>query len=315
MKTIQRQINVGIDISKQSLDVAIAETGEAFQVDNTAAGVRCLMRKLRAYAIIRIVVEATGRLERALLEQAVKHELPLVLVQLLWIRRYAGAKGLLAKTDDLDAMIMDQYGAQIEPDVRELPCEKILLIKDLLCRRRQLMRMRTQELNRCSIMPRVVQRSLKRVIKVLDSEVTKIESQLDKALDEVDHWHQRREVLLSAPGVGPQLMYTLLGELPELGQLTAKQISALVGVAPMNHDSGTWRGKRRIRGGRAQVRTVLYMATLSSTRHNPVIKAFYERLVVQGKHKKVALTACMRKFITILNAMVRDGTRWEEKYA
>ncbi len=315
MNTIQRQINVGIDISKQSLDVALAETGEVFQVDNTAAGIRSLVRKLRAYTIARIVVEATGRLERGLLEQAVKHELPLVVVQPLWIRRYAGARGMLAKTDELDAMAMAQYGAQIEPEVRELPCDKILLIKDLLCRRRQLMRMRTQELNRCSIMPRVTQRSLRRVIKVLDSEVTKIEAQLDKSLDEVDHWHQRREVLLSAPGVGPQLMYTLLGELPELGQLTAKQISALVGVAPMNHDSGTWRGKRRIRGGRAQVRTVLYMATLCGVRHNPVLKAFYERLVAQGKHKKVALTACMRKFITILNAMVRDGTKWEEKYA
>lgn len=313
--TNQPHINVGIDVSKHTLDVAIAETGEVFQVDNSAAGIRSLVRKLRAYTVVRVVVEATGRLERRLVQHAVKHDLPLVVVQPLWVRRYAGARGLLAKTDELDAMVMAQYGAQMQPAVRELPCDKVLLIKDLLCRRRQLMQMRTQELNRCSIMPKVAQRSLKRVIKLLDSEVTRIDAQLDKALDEVEDWHRRRTVLLSAPGVGNQLMYTLLGELPELGQLSAKQIAALVGVAPMNHDSGTWRGKRRIRGGRAQVRTVLYMATLCGVRHNPVLKAFYERLVAQGKHKKVALTACMRKFITILNAMVRDSTCWEEKYA
>lgn len=313
--TNQCQINVGIDVSKHTLDVAIAETGEVFQCKNSAAGIRSLARRFRRYTVTRVVVEATGRLERGLIEYAVKHDLPLVVVQPLWIRRFAGATGTLAKTDTLDAMVIAQYGAQIQPDVRELPADKVLQIKDLLCRRRQLMQMRTQELNRRGIMPKVVQRSLTRVIKVLDAEVTRIEAKLDKALEAVEEWHQRRDVLLSAPGVGSQLMYTLLGELPELGQLSAKEIAALVGVAPMNHDSGTWRGKRRIRGGRAQVRTVLYMATLSGTRHNPVIRDFYQRLVAQGKHKKVALTACMRKFITILNAMVRDGTRWEEKYA
>jgi len=230
------------------------------------------------------------------------------------VRRFAGAQGILAKTDELDARVIAQFGAVMKPEVRALQSKQTLQIKDLLCRRRQLVRLRTQELNRCSIMPKFLQGSLKRMIKNLDAEIRRIAKALDKALTGVSEWQIKKDVLLSAPGVGDNLMYTLLGELPELGQLNKKEIAALVGVAPMNRDSGKLRGKRRIRGGRAQVRTMLYMGTLSATQHNPLIKAFYQRLVAEGKHKKVALTACMRKFITILNAMVRDGNTWQEKY-
>jgi len=230
------------------------------------------------------------------------------------VRRFAEALGILAKTDELDARVIAQFGAVMKPAVRAVQSKHPLHIKDLLCRRRQLVRLRTQELNRCSIMPKFLQSSMKRIIKSLNAEIKRIAQQLDKALASICEWQLKKDILMSAPGVGENLMYTLLGELPELGQLNKKAIAALVGVAPMNHDSGKHRGKRRIRGGRAQVRTMLYMGTLCGTQHNPLIRTFYQRLVAQGKHKKVALTACMRKFITILNTMVRDGNTWQEKY-
>ena len=175
--------------------------------------------------------------------------------------------------------------------------------------------MRTMEMNRAHIMPAALQRSHRAVIKTLDKEIQWTEARLSQLIAHVTEWAATHRQLASVPGVGDTLIYTLLGDLPELGKLNQKQIAALVGVAPINRDSGRLRGKRRIKGGRATVRTVLYMATLSATQHNPVIRAFYRRLLATGKHKKVALTACMRKFITILNAMVRDGNNWSEKYA
>eukprot|EP00903_Cladosiphon_okamuranus_P004359 g4357.t1 len=311
---MHKEINVGVDVSKAVLDICVYETGELEQFANSAAGVKQLIRFLTSYEVTRLVVEATGRLERLLVEQACATGLPVIVVQPLMIRRFAGAQGLLAKTDKLDARVIAQYGARLQPEVRAIQSKEVMHIKDLLCRRRQLIQMRTQELNRMSILPKSFQPSLKRVVKLLEAELAKLDKQLEKAIEPVQEWQLKKTISLSAPGVGEGLMYTLLGELPELGALNAKQISALVGVAPMNRDSGNYRGKRRIRGGRAQVRTILFMATLSSTRYNPVIKAFYKRLVAQGKHKKVALTACMRKFITILNAMVRDRNTWQEKY-
>lgn len=314
MMTIDNLCNVGVDVGKATLDLCVHETGELKQFPNTESGIKALLQHLKPMSLERLVVEATGRMERLLVEQASAKGLPVIVVQPLMVRRFAGAQGILAKTDELDARVIAQFGALIKPEVRQLNDKKVLHIKDLLCRRRQLMQMRTQELNRLSIMPKTLHPSMKRVIKTIESEVTKITRQLDKALAPVSEWQLKKSILMSAPGVGENLMYTLLGELPELGQLNKKEIAALVGVAPMNRDSGKLRGKRRIRGGRAQVRTMLFMATLSSTQHNPVIRAFYQRLVAQGKHKKVALTACMRKFITILNAMVRDRNTWQEKY-
>lgn len=170
--------------------------------------------------------------------------------------------------------------------------------------------MRTKELNRIQVMGKAFESSCRRIIKYLDSEISRIEKQLDKYVQRQSEWSQRKAILMSAPGVGDTLAYTLLADMPELGTMTNKQAGALVGVAPINRDSGRLRGKRRIQGGRASVRTTLYMATLSATQCNPVIRAFYQQLVAQGKHKKVAITACMRKFITMLNAMVRDETEW-----
>jgi len=217
---------------------------------------------------------------------------------------------LTAKTDKLDAALIAEYAVIIQPPITPKKSKNLIAIKDLISRRRQIMGMRTQEINRLHIMGKGFEVSCKRMIRHFDQEIKRLEKQLSKHVEEQAEWTEKQTILKSAPGVGDTLIYTLLADLPEMGELNRKQISALVGVAPMNRDSGKMRGKRRIKGGRHSVRTVLYMATLSATQCNPVIRGFYLQLVAQGKHKKVALTACMRKFITMLNAMVRDKCVW-----
>jgi transposase len=308
-------INVGIDVGKDHLDVHLFERNLDIQVPNNPQGIRKLMTRLRRYTVTRIVAEATGRYERPLLEAAIDKGLPLVVVNPLNVRRYAGAIGQLAKTDTIDARLLAEFAARVQPRVNPNADKKLIELRDLLARRRQLIDMRTMELNRTHIMPASLQRSHRAVLKTLNKEITWTEAQLEKRAAAFTKWATTQQQLASVPGVGNTLIYTLMGELPELGSLQQKQIAALVGVAPINRDSGRLRGKRRIRGGRATVRTVLYMATLSAIQHNPVIRNFYQRLIARGKHKKVALTACMRKLITILNAMVRDGNDWNERFA
>jgi transposase len=309
-------LNVGIDVGQACLDAVIQETGEHVQVANTAVGIRQLIKQLqKSGPLARIVLEATGRHERAFVLAAIERQLPVLVVNPNVVRKYAGAIGLLAKTDKLDAGLIAQYAAVIKPTLRAQASAKSLQIRDLLMRRRQLVRMRTMELNREKLMPASLAGSTARLIKVLNKEVEKVETVLAKAIAEEPEWQGKKEQLTSVPGVGDTLAYTLLGDMPELGTLENKQIAALTGVAPFNRDSGVMRGKRRIRGGRSSVRTVLYMATLSATMHNPVIKAFYQQLVAKGKHKKVALVACMRKLVTILNALLKSGQKWDEKYA
>ncbi len=229
------------------------------------------------------------------------------IVKPLLVRRYAGAINQLAKTD---AALIAEFAAVIQPTITPRKSKNLIAIKDLVARRRQLMNLRTRELNRIKIMGKNFEVSCNRIIKCLDAEIKRMEKQLTKHVEDQAEWSEKQTILKSAPGVGDTLTYTLLAELPELDSLNNKEIAALVGVAPVNRDSGKLRGKRRIQGGRACVRTVLYMATLSATLCNPIIKAFYKKLVDQGKHKKVALTACMRKFITMLNAMARDKCEW-----
>lgn len=306
--------NVGIDVGKAQLDIVWHETGEHLVTDNSPQGIRSLIKRLRKEAIERIVVEATGRYERGFVMAALEVGLPVIVINPLMVRRYAGAIGLLAKTDKLDAGLIAQYAAVLKPEVRTLASAKTLEIKDLLLRRRQLMEMRTMELNRQQQLGGALGASCKRIIKALEKEVAAVERALDQAIEEVEEWKSRKELLTSVPGVGETLAYTLLGDMPELGELNQKQIAALTGVAPFNRDSGSQRGKRRIHGGRAGVRTVLFMATMSAIQHNPIIKAFYQRLVAAGKHKKVALVACMRKMMCVLNAMLREGKSWDEKY-
>jgi transposase len=303
-------VNVGVDVGKAFLDVYIYEKQLHFQEENTTKGIRAILKRLSYYKVERLVVEATGRYEFALAEAAYLREFPVCIMKPLSIRRYAGAVEQLAKTDKIDAAIIAEFAAVIKPKPTPQKSKNLLVIKDLLSRRRQVIEMRTQEMNRLKIMGKRLEASCKRIIKALDSEVNRLEKSLNTHIDEQSEWAEKRELLITTPGVGNTLVYTLLADLPEIGTLNNKQVGALVGVAPMNRDSGSLRGKRKVQGGRASVRTILYMATLSATQCNPVIKQFYKKLVVQGKHKKVAIVACMRKFITILNAMVRDKQSW-----
>lgn len=304
-------INVGVDVGKETLDICIHERQIHWQEPNTPEGVRTLLNRLAHYKVERLVVEATGRYQFLLAEQAYLREIPVCIMKPLSIRRYAGAIERLAKTDKLDAIVIAEFAAVIKPRPTPAKSKKLILIKDLLARRRQVMEMRTQEMNRLQIMGKSLAPSCKRILITLDKEVARLEKQLDEQVEAEGEWAEKKALLKTAPGIGNTMVYTLLADLPELGTMNNKQAAALVGVAPINRDSGKVRGKRRIYGGRAGVRTTLYMATLSATRCNPVISEFYKRLVAAGKHKKVALAACMRKFIVILNAMLRDNMAWQ----
>lgn len=303
--------NVGIDIGKSMLDMCIYEADIYTQYPNTSEGVRQLLKQLSRYKLTRIVVEATGGYERALVEACAEKELPLVIVQPMQVRQFAKAQGIIAKTDKLDSRLIAQFGAVMKPEPKPLNSKKIRYIRDLLSRKRQLNDMRTQELNRQHKAPVVLAATHKRMIKVLDKEIEWVNKLLAKAVSEVTEWQRTYEIVSSAPGIGDGVAFTLLGELPELGRLSARKVAALCGLAPFNRDSGAMKGRRRIQGGRAPIRTVLYMAMLSAIQCNPIIKRFYQKLVAQGKHKKVALTACMRKMVTMLNAMVRDNCEWQ----
>ena len=308
-------VNVGIDVGKAQLDIFIYERGVYFSVENNVQGIRKGLGRLGRYSVERIVIEATGRYEHAFVDMALDKDLPVVIANPLQVRRYAGAIGQLAKTDEIDSRLIAEYAAIIQPQVRKHKSKIILKIKDLLARRRQLIEMMTMEKNRRQIMPAFLKADIQRVIDHLQRQLEKVDKQLNLLVEKEEAWRQKRTILLSMPGIGPVAVNTLLGDLPELGALTNKQIAALTGVAPYNRDSGSLRGKRRIRGGRSTVRTTLFMAVLTSVQHNPVIKHFYQRLVAAGKHKKVALTACIRKMVIMLNAMIRDGKMWQENIA
>lgn len=304
------KINVGVDVGKSSLDICIHEKQCHFQVENNQAGIKALLKRLSYYQTERLVMEATGRYQLALAEACFMKGIPVSIVQPITIRSFAKTRQILAKTDKLDAAVIADYAVTMKPENSRVKSKNLIVIKDLLTRRRQVMNLRTIELNRKQVMGKPLEASCKRVLKVLDAEVARLEKQLDHHIEQEAEWSEKKALLKTAPGIGNTMVYTLLADLPELGSMSNKQAAALVGVAPMNRDSGKLKGKRRIKGGRYGVRTTLYMATLSATLCNPVIKHFYQRLVAQGKHKKVALTACMRKFIVILNAMVRDNQSW-----
>ncbi|MEW8088780.1 MAG: IS110 family transposase [Candidatus Thiodiazotropha endolucinida] len=310
LKKRKSTVNVGVDVGKWMLDVHIYEKDIHWQDENTPEGISRILKRLAHYRVKRLVMEATGRYQLALAAAAYQKSLPVCIVKPMSIRRYAGVVEQLAKTDKIDARVIAEYAAIIQPEPTPKVSRNLRTIKDLLTRRRQVMEMRTQELNRLQIMGKAFETSCRRILRCLDAEICSIEKKLNQLVERQAEWAERKSLLLSAPGVGDTLAYTLLADLPELGSLNNKQVAALVGVAPINRDSGMSRGKRRIKGGRAGVRTTLYMATLSATQCNPVIRAFYRQLVDQGKHKKVALTACMRKFVTMLNAMVRDQVAW-----
>ena len=311
----QPEISVGIDVGKRELDFFIRPANEAFTVDNSTAGVRTAIRRLKALKPARVVIEATGRLERSFFYTAHQAGLPVAVINPKQIRCFAQALGQIAKTDRLDAGIVARFGETVKPEPSEPPSKTAREISDLLARRSQLLAMSTQEKNRLSILPQCLHSSLKRHLKYIQAEIGRIEARLDRFIAKSPDFQQRLDLLMSVNGVGKVLAFTLLSELPELGQLNRKEIAALVGVAPMNRDSGSYSGKRHIRGGRARVRTVLFMAIMSAVQSNPSIKAKYQQLKAAGKPPKVALVACMRKLLTILNAMVKNGEHWNPKMA
>jgi transposase len=304
-------VNVGVDIGKSQLDLYLFERDRALSIPNDERAIASLIRRLCRYRIERIVIEATGRLEQPFVRAALAAGLPVVVVSPLKIRRFADAIGQLAKTDEIDARLIARFAAAVKPLARPASDTNAQAIKDLVVRRRQLVSLRTMEKNRRQVMPQELKAGIDRIIKTLDQELKTLEQLIDDAVDQHAPSRHKRDLLTSMPGIGNSVAATLIGDLPELGSLNRREIASLTGVAPFNRDSGKIRGKRRIRGGRAQSRTALFLSAMVATRFNPDIKRFYERLLSAGKHKKVALTACIRKIVTALNAMLRDNSPWQ----
>ena len=297
---------VGIDVSKDRLDIAVLGEGRVWQVDNTQQGINELVKWMVRLDPELIVVEATGGYQRAVVDGLFEAGMAVAMVNPARVRQFARACGLLAKTDKLDAFVLAEFGQRVQPRRYEGKSEVGRQLSALLVRRRQLEEMVKAEQNRLRTISQSLRGSVERIIACLKEEKRTLDEQILQFMSEQASWQEQTEILGSAPGVGMVTTATLLADLPELGKLDRKKIAALVGVAPMNFDSGKKRGYRKTKGGRGDVRSVLYMSTLVATRYNPVIQAQYQQLLKRGKEKKVALTACMRKFLTILNAMLRD---------
>jgi transposase len=304
----------GIDVAKAELVVATRPGGERWAVTNDERGVRTLVERLRRDAPALIVLEATGGYELLAVGALAAAGLPVVVANPRQIRDFARATGQLAKTDRIDADVLALFAERVRPEVRPLPDAEAQELDALLTRRRQLLEMLQAERNRLGQVfgkgKQPVKKSLKGHIAFLERELRIADTDLGAVVRRSPAWRERDDLLRSVPGVGPVLSRTLLADLPELGRLSRREIAKLAGVAPLSRDSGTLRGRRFVQGGRAGVRAVLYMAALVATRRNAVIRAFYQRLLAAGKPKKLALVACMRKLLTILNAMARSGRRW-----
>ncbi len=303
------EIFVGIDVSQACVDVAV-QPGTAFQIPRDEQGIAQAVERLHTVQPTLIVLEATGGLEVPLAGALAAAGLPVVVINPRQVRDFARATGQLAKTDRLDARVLARFAEAIRPPVRPVPDAQTQLLAALVARRRQVIEMLTAEKNRLRLAARPLQTRVQAHITWLEKALAVTNTDLSGTIRESSVWHEKEEVLPSVPGVGPVLTTTLFANLPELGTLTRKEVAALAGVAPFPRDSGTLKGRRAIWGGRAHVRAALYMATLVATRRNPVIQTFYQRLCQAGKAKKLALTACMRKLLTILNAMLKNGTPW-----
>ena len=302
---------VGIDVSKATLDGAMRPSDEIWQTSNDEAGIAELVTRLQPQRIRLIVIEATGGWEVPVVSALVAAELAVAVVNPRQVRDFAKSLGRLAKTDRLDAQVLAHFADAVRPEPRPLPDAQTRQLHALLTRRRQLIEMLVAEKNRRALIHPDFLDDLKAHLAFLEQHLDELDQQLRRLLQDSPCWREQDELLQSVPGVGAVTAATLLAELPELGQLNRKKIAALVGVAPFHRDSGVYRGKRTIWGGRGSVRAILYMAALSAKRFNPVIKQFYERLTLAGKPAKVALTACMRKLLTILNAMMQSRTSWQ----
>lgn len=308
-------ISIGIDVSKQHLDVAWEGlTHPADRFDNNSEGIERLRDLLVRQAPTLIVLEATGGLERPLVAVLLEARLPLVVINPRQARDFARATGRLAKTDAIDAAILARLGRDLRPQVRPLPDRQTQELQELLARRRQIVALRTAESNRLgSARSKRVRQSIEALIEALDRQLKDLDGQLEALIQSCPAWQEKVDLLKGVPGIGDTTARALVAQLPELGKCSRQQIAALVGVAPINRDSGVLRGRRVIGGGRATVRSALYMATLAATRFNPVIRAHYQKLRAAGKLGKVALVACVRKLLVILNAMLRDKKAWRNQ--
>jgi transposase len=306
------KVFVGIDVSKDRLDVHVQPSGKAFAVARDETGIAGLIGQLQASPPALVVLEATGGLQVKVAAALAAAGVPVAVVNPRQVRDFARATGQLAKTDRLDARVIALFAAAVQPEPRKLPGEAAELLKALVARRRELVELRVAERNRLrQSSAGWVRSDLERSIDALTKRIEAIDAEIEDHVKGSPIWQVQEDLLRSVPGVGKTLSRTLLAELPELGTLTRRKIAALVGVAPFARDSGTWRGRRMITGGRPAVRAVLYMATVAASRCNPAIAATYKRLRAAGKPAKVALTACMRKLLVILNAIARDQRPWQ----
>lgn len=305
-------IFIGIDVSKAQLDIRVRPTGMRETFSNDKAGIKALVERLSGFKPTLIVLEATGNLERAVARSLVSEDFPLTIVNPRQVRDFARATGQLAKTDSIDADVLAHFAEVVRPQIRALPDQASWELKDLIARRRQISAMIVAENNRLDRASKTIAQRITAHIRWLEKDLERADHDLDQSIRQSPIWQANQDLLQTVPGIGPVTSRTLLAELPELGELNRKQIAALAGVAPFNRDSGTLKGKRCIWGGRASVRAALYMAALVASRRNAVIRKFYDRLRTAGKKPKVALVACMRKLLTILNSMIKHKTRWSE---
>ena len=308
------KVYVGIDVSKAWLDIALHPGQESWRIENTQKGIRKLIKRFQKLQIEQIVVEATGGYEAQLVDELSHVALAVSRVNPGRVRKFAQGLNWFAKTDKIDAKVLARYGEKAQPRLVVLPSAAEKRLSALLKRRKQVLDMLTAEQNRRELAEKDVQSYIEKVIQVLKKQLEDLDAQIHDLIDQTPELKQKQDLLQSVPGVGKVLSATLVSQVPELGGCDRKQIAALIGVAPFNPDSGKKRGKRMIRGGRPFVRNVLYMATLSATRFNPIIRAMYERLLTAGKQKKVAIVACMRKLLTILNAIIRTQTAWQPAF-
>jgi transposase len=311
----EEKVSVGIDVSKTWLDIAVLPTEESWRIENTEAGIAQLIESLRFLALDRIVVEATGGYEAKLVEGLAQAGLPVCRVNPGRVRRFAQGMNWLAKTDKIDARVLAQFGEKAQPRLLVLPTETEKRLSALVKRRKQVVDMLTAEQNRTEMAEPEVLEYIVAILQTLNKQLADLDAQIQDLIDQTPDLKQKRDRLQSVPGVGKVLSSTLVSQMPELGACDRKEIAALGGLAPFNHDSGRKRGRRMIRGGRPSIRRVLYMATIAATRFNPVIRSMYERLLAKGKLKKVAIVACMRKLLTILNAILRDQTSWQPVFS
>lgn len=312
---VEEKVFIGIDVSKAWLDIAVHPGDRGWRIENTQSGIAKLIVGLQAMPIECIVVEATGGYEARLVEQVLQAGLPVSRVNPGRVRKFAQGLNWFAKTDKIDAKVLALFGEKAQPRLLVLPSEAEKRLSSLVKRRKQVLDMLTAEQNRTEMAEAEVLEYIVTIMQSLQKQLADLDAEIQDLIDRTPDLKHKRDLLQSVPGVGKVLSATLISQMPELGTCDRKQIAALGGLAPFNHDSGRKRGKRMIRGGRPSVRNVLYMATLAATRFNPVIKAMYARLLKTGKLKKVAIVACMRKLLTILNAILRTQTTWQPVFA